>query len=178
VAAGVLADGTEAHAVRSASESLLRRYRKEGSLPHLHPLVDLCNAASLAFAIPVAAFDVARITGDLEVRHAVGNESYQSFPGDSEHPDPGEVIFADYEGRPTRARWTNRQSGASAVGGSTTNVLIVIEALHDTAANDVRAFQTVLATATGAVWSTTPASELLSQSAPRFTFNPAGQQQT
>ena len=27
---------------RCASESLLRRFRKEGSLPRLHPLVDLC----------------------------------------------------------------------------------------------------------------------------------------
>ncbi len=163
---------------RSASESLLRRYRKEGSLPRLHPLVDLCNAASLAFAIPVAAFDVARITGDLEVRHAVGNESYQSFTGDSEHPDPGEVIFADDEGRAHARRWTNRQSGGSAVRSSTTNVLIVIEALHDTAPHDVRALQTVLAKATGAAWSTTPTSALLSQSAPRFTFDPAGQQRT
>src|ERR1700741_1920886 len=33
---------------RCASESLLRRFRKEGSLPRLHPLVDLCNAVSLA----------------------------------------------------------------------------------------------------------------------------------
>ena len=40
---------------RCAAESLLRRFRKEGSLPRLHPLVDLCNAVSLAFAIPVAA---------------------------------------------------------------------------------------------------------------------------
>src|SRR5512132_2739039 len=39
---------------RCASESLLRRLRKEGSLPQLHPLVDLCNAVSVAFAIPVA----------------------------------------------------------------------------------------------------------------------------
>src|SRR2546430_985375 len=38
---------------RCAAESLLRRFRKEGSLPRLHPLVDLCNAVSLAFAIPV-----------------------------------------------------------------------------------------------------------------------------
>ena len=33
---------------RSASEALLRRFRKEGSLPAIHPLIDLCNAASLA----------------------------------------------------------------------------------------------------------------------------------
>ena len=43
---------------RCASESLLRRFRKEGSLPRLHPLVDLCNAVSLAFAIPVAVLDL------------------------------------------------------------------------------------------------------------------------
>ncbi|HEX2322939.1 MAG TPA: hypothetical protein VHJ18_28510, partial [Streptosporangiaceae bacterium] len=33
---------------RCASESLLRRFRKEGQLPRLHPLVDICNAVSLA----------------------------------------------------------------------------------------------------------------------------------
>src|SRR5439155_3104509 len=42
---------------RCASESLLRRFRKEGDLPRIHPLIDLCNAASIAFAIPVAALD-------------------------------------------------------------------------------------------------------------------------
>src|ERR1700740_1978954 len=30
---------------RGAAESLLRRLRPQGSLPSLHPLVDLCNAA-------------------------------------------------------------------------------------------------------------------------------------
>src|SRR5690349_19485807 len=46
---------------RCAAEALLRRFRKEGSLPQLHPLIDLCNAVSLAFAIPVAVFDAAKI---------------------------------------------------------------------------------------------------------------------
>jgi DNA/RNA-binding domain of Phe-tRNA-synthetase-like protein len=39
---------------RCASESLLRRFRKEKTLPQLHPLIDLCNSISMAFAIPVA----------------------------------------------------------------------------------------------------------------------------
>ncbi|MGE5287344.1 MAG: phenylalanine--tRNA ligase beta subunit-related protein [Micromonosporaceae bacterium] len=52
---------------RCASESLLRRFRKEGALPQLHPLVDVCNAVSLAFAIPVAVFDVSKITGHLSI---------------------------------------------------------------------------------------------------------------
>ena len=57
---------------RCASESLLRRFRKEGALPPIHPLIDLCNAASLAFGIPVAALDVAKISWPLQVRPADG----------------------------------------------------------------------------------------------------------
>src|SRR5215470_17090170 len=88
---------------RCASESLLRRFRKEGTLPRLHPLVDLCNAASLAFAVPVAVFDVAKLKGYLQVRHADGDEDYLSFAGDQEHPPAGEVIFAD-QARQAHAR--------------------------------------------------------------------------
>jgi len=80
---------------RCAAESLLRRLRTQGSLPRLHPLVDLCNAISVAYAIPVAVFDVSKLTGDLEVRYAAGNEAYLTFAGEVEHPAPHEVIFAD-----------------------------------------------------------------------------------
>ena len=138
---------------RCASESLLRRFRKEGSLPRLHPLVDLCNAVSLAFATPVAVFDAARVAWPLEVRYAVGDEDYLTFGGDTEHPAPGEVIFADQAGRAHARRWTNRQSGLSAVRGSTAAVLIVAEALHLQAASDVRELTANLAAELGAVWS-------------------------
>jgi DNA/RNA-binding domain of Phe-tRNA-synthetase-like protein len=104
---------------RCAAESLLRRFRKEGSLPRLHPLVDLCNAVSLAFAIPVAVLDVGRVTWPLVVRYAAGDEDYLTFGGDTEHPAAGEVIFADRGGRAHARRWTNRQSGLSAVRDST-----------------------------------------------------------
>jgi len=72
---------------RCAAESLLRRFRKEGTLPELHPLISLCNAVSLAFAIPVAVFDVSKITGHLQVRYAAGDEQYLTFAGDVEHPE-------------------------------------------------------------------------------------------
>lgn len=81
---------------RCASESLLRRLRKEGELPRIHPVVDLCNALSVAYGVPVAALDVDRISGPLlEVRHALGDEHYTTFGGDTEHPAPGEVTFVD-----------------------------------------------------------------------------------
>src|SRR5262249_53810570 len=84
---------------RCAAESLLRRFRTEGTVAGLPPLVDLCNAVSLAFAIPVAVFDVSRITGYLEVRYAAGDEEYVAFSGEAEHPDVGEVIFCDQAGQ-------------------------------------------------------------------------------
>lgn len=137
---------------RCASEALLRRYRKEGSLPALHPLIDLCNAASLAFAIPVAVFDTSKITGTMIVRLAHGDETYETFAGEIEHPEPGEVIFADDDGRAHARRWTNRQSGWSAVRPETSQALIVTEALHETADNDTATLMSSLAGALAATW--------------------------
>jgi DNA/RNA-binding domain of Phe-tRNA-synthetase-like protein len=157
---------------RCASESLLRRFRKEGALPRLHPLVDLCNAASIAYAIPVAVLDVAKISGGLEVRYAAGDEKYLTFSGEMEHPAAGEVIFADEAGQAHARRWTNRQSGLSAVQDSTAGVLIVAEALHATAATDVPELMAGIATELGTAWSATPACTVLSPAAPRFRFGP------
>ena len=153
---------------RCASEALLRRFRQEGSLPRLHPLVDLCNAVSLAFAIPVAVFDVTKIAGDLQVRYATGAETYQTFSGEIENPAAREVIFADAEGRAHARRWTNRQSGHSAVNADTGSVLIVAEAMHASAATDVRKLVTVLAGELGTIWSVMAKTAILERSSPRF----------
>jgi len=156
---------------RCAAESLLRRFRKEGSLPGLHPLVDLCNAVSLAYAIPVAVFDLAAIDGDLEVRYAAGDEDYLTFSGEHEHPDQGEVIFADQAGRAHARRWTNRQSGRSAVSDSTASVLIVAEALHPGAEADVASLMAAVCDELTAIWPTKPTSAVLTAAAPRFEFS-------
>lgn len=137
---------------RCASEALLRRFRKEGDLPRLHPLVDLCNAASLAYAIPIAVFDVARISGILEVRHATGSEFYETFSGEIENPEPGEVIFADRTGRAHARRWTNRQSGYSIVHSKTTAAFIVAEALHLAAERDLAQLMAKLKGALAGSW--------------------------
>ena len=153
---------------RCAAEALLRRFAKEGTLPRIHPLVDLCNAVSLAYAVPVAVLDLARVDGDLEVRHADGTEIYETFAGDTEHPEPAEVSFVDGSGRAHARRWTNRQSGYSAVRAGTASVLVVAEALHDTAAADIADLTAVLAAEIGAAWGGAPAHAVLTDAAPAF----------
>jgi DNA/RNA-binding domain of Phe-tRNA-synthetase-like protein len=155
---------------RCASESLLRRFRKDGQLPRLHPLVDLCNAISLAYATPIAVFDVAKIAGYVRVRHASGDEQYLTFSGETEHPPAGEVIFADDAGRAHARRWTNRQSALSAVRDTTSAALIVADALHASAPADVPALMEAIATELEALWSVRPPVTVLTAESPRFSF--------
>jgi DNA/RNA-binding domain of Phe-tRNA-synthetase-like protein len=155
---------------RCASEALLRRFRKERELPRIHPLIDLCNAVSTAFAIPVAVFDAAKIADYIEVRYADGTEVFETLSGEVEHPEPREVVFADAAGRAHARRWTNRQSGYSAVGADTADVLIVAEALHESAPADVRRLVATIADELDAVWSATTTKALLTRSSQRFVF--------
>ncbi len=134
---------------RCASEALLRRLRKDGELPSLNPIVNICNAASAAYGVPVAAFDLDRIEGNLTVRPATSDETYLTFGGTTEHPHPGEIIFADDASAAHARRWTNRQSAASAVSPTTRTALLVIEGLHDDAETDVLSARDVLADVLG-----------------------------
>jgi DNA/RNA-binding domain of Phe-tRNA-synthetase-like protein len=155
---------------RCASESLLRRFKKEGSLPSIHPLVDMCNAASLAYAIPVAALDVGQVRWPLQVKPADGMERYQAFGGEIEHPEPGEVSFVDASGQAHARRWTHRQSGLSAVRGETRSALIVMEAVHASAAQDVDALCAALALAIGEAWDIATVQGRLTPHAAIFSF--------
>ncbi|MEJ6023962.1 B3/B4 domain-containing protein [Ramlibacter sp. PS4R-6] len=155
---------------RCASESLLRRFRKEGELPAIHPLIDVCNAASLAYAIPVAALDVAKVEWPLQVRLAEGTERYLPFGGDVEHPDPGEVSFVDASGQAHARRWTHRQSGLSAVRDETRDVLVVMEAVHPGGRADVGALAAALAQAIASAWGVTVQQGRLEPHQPTISF--------
>ena len=122
---------------RCASEALLRRFRKERSMPTFHPMVDYLNYVSMAYAIPIAAYDSDRIVDGITVRPADGSETYLTFQGETEHPEPNETVFADDEGNAHSRRWTFRQSARSVVRPETERVLIVAEALHPTARQDL-----------------------------------------
>jgi DNA/RNA-binding domain of Phe-tRNA-synthetase-like protein len=153
---------------RCASESLLRRLRKEDAMPRIHPLIDVCNAISMAHGIPVAALDLAHVHGALQVRHAQGSERYLTFGGEWENPEPGEVSFVDEAGHAHARRWTNRQSGLSAVRASTSEVLVVCEAMHDGAGGDMPGLLRDLQEALAQVWGVPSRTAILSAGTPRF----------
>jgi DNA/RNA-binding domain of Phe-tRNA-synthetase-like protein len=155
---------------RSAAEALLRRFRKEDSLPSLHPAVDVCNAISVAFALPVAILDIAKIDSFVEVCRARGDEVYLSFSGETEHPYPGEVIFRDASNHAHARRWTFRQSRLSTVGPETEQALVVSEALHQKAPEDIPILLEALSRELTTLGATVRSATVLTAAAPRLAF--------
>jgi DNA/RNA-binding domain of Phe-tRNA-synthetase-like protein len=123
---------------RSAAEALLRRLTKQGDIPSINALVDLANLVSIRYALPVAVFDQRDIRGGTTVRLAHGGERWADLgASQTEHPDPGEVIFSDDDERVSARRWCWRQSKASAAQEDTSEILVTVEGHHESAADDV-----------------------------------------
>ncbi len=155
---------------RSAAEALLRRFKRENNLPRLHPFVDLCNALSLAFALPVAAFDLDRVEEYIEVRRAEGAEEYLAFSGEIEHPSPGEVILCDASNHAHGRRWTFRQSRRSTVTAETSKILVICEALHEAANADVAILMDKLAEGMAHLWPPHSYQTIITADSPRAEF--------
>lgn len=116
---------------RSAAEALLRRLTKKSDIPSVNLLVDLGNLVSIRHALPVAVFDTRALSGKVAVRFASGSERFTPLGEPAvEHPEPGEVIFADESERVIARRWCWRQSEDSAARPDTTNAIITVEAQH------------------------------------------------
>ncbi|MFJ4794056.1 B3/B4 domain-containing protein [Kitasatospora purpeofusca] len=122
-----------------AAESVLRRVAKGDRLPRINALVNLCNAVSLDSRLPVASCDVGDITGELAVRLAHGGETYLPLgaPEAPEHPEPGEVVYADTQDRAHSRRWNWRQSEVIRTDVGRRRLLLTVEAVHEGGRADV-----------------------------------------
>jgi len=130
--------GVDPTQYRSAAEALLRRLMKQGELPSIGTLVDLANLVSIRYALPVAVFDQRGVSGETIVRFARGDERWADLgASQTEHPESGEVIFADEADVVSARRGCWRQSAGSAAREDTTEILVTVEGHHETASDDV-----------------------------------------
>ena len=103
-----------------SAEALIRR----GELPRINRLVDLYNAVSVRWAIPVGGEDIDRVAGSVRLRFADGGEPFDG--GDP--PKPGEVVWADDAGVTCR-RWNWRQGRRTRLELGTTRAYFLFDAL-------------------------------------------------
>ncbi|MFT2016125.1 B3/4 domain-containing protein [Streptomyces sp. 796.1] len=116
-----------------AAESVLRRVAKGDRLPRINSLVDLCNAISLGSHLPVAACTVDDIADRLDVRLAHGDETYLPLgaPDAPERPEPGEVVYADRQGRAHSRRWNWRQGAVVGTDVGRRRIVLTVESAHE-----------------------------------------------
>jgi len=125
--------GTKPARYNCAVELLLRRALKEGSVPKINLIVDICNYVSMKHVLPVAALDLDRIVAPIEVRFANGGEKFLPIYGsEPETAEPGEVIYADALEAISR-RWNWRQCDKAKVTTATQRVLFTTEGINQVA---------------------------------------------
>jgi DNA/RNA-binding domain of Phe-tRNA-synthetase-like protein len=95
---------------RSSIEAMARRAAKGNQLPSINALVDIGNIISMRYLIPAGGHALDNLKSEISLRPASGDEVFVSFGSDvTEHPEPGEIIFAEGSMVLTR-RWVWRQS--------------------------------------------------------------------
>jgi len=68
--------GIDPTKIRPASEALIRRILQGKPLPKINTAVDSYNLASIKSGVPLAAFDLAHINGELSMRFAKEGEEF------------------------------------------------------------------------------------------------------
>jgi DNA/RNA-binding domain of Phe-tRNA-synthetase-like protein len=127
-----------------SAEALRRRVQRDGALPRVNPVVDLYNAISLRFAVPVGGENLDAYAGRPLLTLATGAEAFDTVKDGQpaqESPEPGEVVWRDDRGVTCR-RWNWRQGVRTRLDGDARRMWFIleslgpmpVEALHDAGA--------------------------------------------
>lgn len=117
--------GVDPTKTRPASEALIRRVLRGRSLPRINTFVDAYNLASMEAAVPLAAFDMAWLSGDLLMREAATGEEFLGIG--MEKPvilEGGEVVVED--GEKLVAIYPYRDAEVAKITVDTEDVLMLV----------------------------------------------------
>lgn len=111
--------------------ALRKRVLRDGGMPAINPLVDLYNAISLRYAIPVGGENYDAYVGTPLLTVADGTEVFDTVTNGEaslEHPLPGEVIWRDDAGVTCR-RWNWRQGTRTRLESPQGRMWFILESL-------------------------------------------------
>lgn len=114
-----------------SAEALRKRVLKAGEMPSIDPIVDLYNAISLRYAIPVGGENSDAYISQPRLAIADGSEIFDTVKEGEpavEHPEPGEVVWRDNAGVTCR-RWNWRQGVRTRLDSGAKNMWFILESL-------------------------------------------------
>ena len=113
--------------VRCSIEALLKRVSKGEPVGTIAPTVDITNAISLKYALPIGAEDLDAFDGDLHLGVMAGGEDFLPIGADQpDPPRPGELAYYDGTGVVCRC-WNWRDGQRTSVTDSTSSEFIAME---------------------------------------------------
>jgi DNA/RNA-binding domain of Phe-tRNA-synthetase-like protein len=115
--------GAKPKRYQCSAEALIRRIE---DFPRVNRLVDLYNAVSVRWAVPVGGEDIDRVEGTVRLVFSTGDEPFDG--GDP--PKQGEVVWADSAGVTCR-RWNWRQGVRTRLTESTSRAYFLFDALPE-----------------------------------------------
>ena len=123
--------GVKQRVARVSVDALTRRALSESGLPRINVLVDVYNAVSVLYQVPIGGEDLDHYEGAARLVIASGVEPFLTNANGervTENPEPGEPIWIDDSGVTCR-RWNWRQTTRTAIITTTTRAGFIIDSL-------------------------------------------------
>lgn len=112
-------------------EALLTRIAKGKGIPNINTAVDLGNAVSLKYKIPIGAHDIDAMNGEMTLRFSKEQDYFIPFGStEIESVDKNEIVYAAGNSVRTR-RWTWRQSEEGKISIQSKNIFFPIDGFSD-----------------------------------------------
>jgi DNA/RNA-binding domain of Phe-tRNA-synthetase-like protein len=114
-----------------SAQALRKRVLRDGALPCIDPVVDLYNAISIEYAIPVGGEDLTAYEGAPRLIVADGSELFDTMKEGEpafDRPEPGEVVWRDDKGVTCR-RWNWRQGVRTRLSAESGQMWFILESL-------------------------------------------------
>lgn len=114
-----------------SAEALRKRVLRDGTLPSIDPIVDLYNAISIQYAVPVGGENFAAYVGAPRLAVADGTELFDTMKDGAlahESPEAGEVVWRDDVGVTCR-RWNWRQGVRTRLSAEAKQMWFILESL-------------------------------------------------
>lgn len=131
--------GVKPRVARVSVDALVRRAHSDNGLPRINVLVDLYNALSVAYCVPIGGEDLDRYEGPARLTLAAGHEAFHTTANGEplvDRPESGEPIWTD-DHSVTCRRWNWRQTTRTGIGPDTQRVGFILDSLdaphHDAA---------------------------------------------
>lgn len=124
---------------RCSIENLLKRVLKGNPVGSISPSVDIYNAVSLAFALPLGGEDIDTFEGDLRLTITEGGDPFTPLGEHAENDPtlPGELAYLDDAGAVCRC-WNWRDGVRTALTDATRNAFLIVECVDPNRTEDCR----------------------------------------